>query len=313
MSEVKRVATRDGYGNVLVELGKQHENVIVFDADLAAATKTGVFKKEFPERHIDCGIAECNMTSMAAGLSTCGYVPFISSFAMFAAGRAFEQVRNSIGYPRLNVKIGATHAGISVGEDGATHQCNEDIALMRAIPGMTIINPSDAVEARAAVFAAYEHEGPVYLRFGRLAVPVINDKPDYKFEIGKGVELRDGSDCTIIATGLEVSESLDAAELLSKENISVQVINIHTIKPLDEELVIAAAKKTGRIFTVEEHTVIGGLGSAVSEFLSEKYPVKVTKIGMQDVFGESGPAKELLHKYKLDAVGIAEQVKEALK
>ncbi|MBO5598160.1 MAG: transketolase family protein [Oribacterium sp.] len=313
MSEVKRVATRDGYGNVLVELGKQHENVIVFDADLAAATKTGVFKKEFPERHIDCGIAECNMTSMAAGLSTCGYVPFISSFAMFAAGRAFEQVRNSIGYPRLNVKIGATHAGISVGEDGATHQCNEDIALMRAIPGMTIINPSDAVEARAAVFAAYEHEGPVYLRFGRLAVPVINDKPDYKFEIGKGVELRDGSDCTIIATGLEVSESLDAAELLSKENISVQVINIHTIKPLDEELVIAAAKKTGRIFTVEEHSVIGGLGSAVSEFLSEKYPVKVTKIGMQDVFGESGPAKELLHKYKLDAVGIAEQVKEALK
>lgn len=313
MSEVKRVATRDGYGNVLVELGKQHENVIVFDADLAAATKTGVFKKEFPERHIDCGIAECNMTSMAAGLSTCGYVPFISSFAMFAAGRAFEQVRNSIGYPRLNVKIGATHAGISVGEDGATHQCNEDIALMRAIPGMTIINPSDAVEARAAVFAAYEHEGPVYLRFGRLAVPVINDKPDYKFEIGKGVELRDGSDCTIIATGLEVSESLDAAELLSKENISVQVINIHTIKPLDEELVLAAAKKTGRIFTVEEHSVIGGLGSAVSEFLSEKYPVKVTKIGMQDVFGESGPAKELLHKYKLDAVGIAEQVKEALK
>lgn len=313
MSEVKRVATRDGYGNALVELGKQHENVIVFDADLAAATKTGVFKKEFPERHIDCGIAECNMTSMAAGLSTCGYVPFISSFAMFAAGRAFEQVRNSIGYPRLNVKIGATHAGISVGEDGATHQCNEDIALMRAIPGMTIINPSDAVEARAAVFAAYEHEGPVYLRFGRLAVPVINDKPDYKFEIGKGVELRDGSDCTIIATGLEVSESLDAAELLSKENISVQVINIHTIKPLDEELVLAAAKKTGRIFTVEEHSVIGGLGSAVSEFLSEKYPVKVTKIGMQDVFGESGPAKELLHKYKLDAVGIAEQVKEALK
>ena len=313
MSEVKKVATRDGYGNALVELGKQHEDVIVFDADLAAATKTGAFKKEFPERHIDCGIAECNMTTMAAGLSTCGFVPFVSTFAMFAAGRAFEQVRNSIGYPKLNVKIGATHAGISVGEDGATHQCNEDIALMRSIPGMTIINPSDALEARAAVFAAYEHEGPVYLRFGRLAVPVINDKPDYKFELGKGVELRDGSDCTIIATGIEVSEALEAAEMLAAENISVQVINIHTIKPLDEEIVLKAAAKTGRIFTAEEHSVIGGLGSAVSEVLSEKYPVKITKIGMQDVFGESGPAKELLHKYKLDAVGIAEQVKEALK
>ena len=313
MSEVKRIATRESYGHALVELGKKHDNLIVFDADLAAATKTGIFKKEFPERHIDCGIAECNMTSMAAGLSTCGFVPFISSFAMFAAGRAFEQVRNSIGYPKLNVKIGATHAGISVGEDGATHQCNEDIALMRTIPGMTIINPSDDVEARAAVLAAYEHEGPVYLRFGRLAVPVINDNPDYKFELGKGVVLRDGSDITIIATGLEVSEALDAAEMLSKENISAQVINIHTIKPLDEELVLAAAKKTGRIFTVEEHSVIGGLGAAVSELLSEKYPVKITKIGMQDVFGESGPAKELLHKYKLDAGGIAEQIKEALK
>ncbi len=313
MSEVKRIATRESYGHALVELGKKHDNLIVFDADLAAATKTGIFKKEFPERHIDCGIAECNMTSMAAGLSTCGFVPFISSFAMFAAGRAFEQVRNSIGYPKLNVKIGATHAGISVGEDGATHQCNEDIALMRTIPGMTIINPSDDVEARAAVLAAYEHEGPVYLRFGRLAVPVINDNPDYKFELGKGVVLRDGSDITIIATGLEVSEALDAAEMLSKENISAQVINIHTIKPLDEELVLAAAKKTGRIFTVEEHSVIGGLGAAVSELLSEKYPVKITKIGMQDVFGESGPAKELLHKYKLDAEGIAEQIKEALK
>jgi len=313
MSEVKKVATRDGYGNALVELGKQHDNVIVFDADLAAATKTGVFKKEFPERHIDCGIAECNMTTMAAGLSTCGFVPFVSTFAMFAAGRAFEQVRNSIGYPKLNVKIGATHAGISVGEDGATHQCNEDIALMRSIPGMTIINPSDALEARAAVFAAYEHEGPVYLRFGRLAVPVINDKPDYKFELGKGVELRDGSDCTIIATGIEVSEALEAAEMLAAENISVQVINIHTIKPLDEEIVLKAAAKTGRIFTAEEHSVIGGLGSAVSELLSEKYPVKVTKIGMQDMFGESGPAVELLHKYRLDGAGIAEQIKEALK
>ena len=313
MSEVKKVATRDGYGNALGELGKQHDNVIVFDADLAAATKTGVFKKEFPERHIDCGIAECNMTTMAAGLSTCGFVPFVSTFAMFAAGRAFEQVRNSIGYPKLNVKIGATHAGISVGEDGATHQCNEDIALMRSIPGMTIINPSDALEARAAVFAAYEHEGPVYLRFGRLAVPVINDKPDYKFELGKGVELRDGSDCTIIATGIEVSEALEAAEMLAAENISVQVINIHTIKPLDEEIVLKAAAKTGRIFTAEEHSVIGGLGSAVSELLSEKCPVKVTKIGMQDMFGESGPAGELLHKYRLDGAGIAEQIKEALK
>ena len=313
MSEVKKIATRESYGNALVELGKEHENLLVLDADLAAATKTGVFKKEFPDRHIDCGIAEANMTGIAAGLSTCGFVPFVSTFAMFAAGRSFEQVRNSIGYPHLNVKIGATHAGISVGEDGASHQCNEDIALMRAIPGMVVINPSDDVEAKAAVKAAYEYEGPVYLRFGRLAVPVINDNADYKFEIGKGVQLRDGKDCTIIATGLCVSESLAAAEKLAADGIDAQVINIHTIKPLDEELVIAAAKKTGRIFTVEEHSIIGGLGAAVSECLSEKCPTKVTRIGMNDVFGESGPAKELLHKYKLDADGIYERITEEMK
>lgn len=308
MSEVKAVATRDSYGNALVEIGKEHENLIVLDADLAAATKTGVFKKAFPERHIDCGIAEANMTGIAAGLSTCGYVPFISTFAMFAAGRSFEQVRNAIGYPHLNVKIGATHAGISVGEDGASHQCNEDIALMRAIPGMVVINPCDDVEARAAVKAAYEHVGPVYLRFGRLAVPVFNDEATYKFEIGKGVELRDGKDITIIATGLCVSEAMKAAETLAEKGIDAQVINIHTIKPLDEEIVINAAKKTGRIFTVEEHSIIGGLGAAVSEVLSEKCPTKVTRIGVNDVFGESGPAKELLHKYELDAEGITNRI-----
>ena len=252
------------------------------------------------------------MTCIAAGLSTCGYIPFISTFAMFAAGRAFEQVRNSIGYPGLNVKIGATHAGISVGEDGASHQCNEDIALMRTIPGMTILNPSDDVEARAAVHAAFELEGPVYLRFGRLAVPVYNDEASYKFEIGKGIELRDGKDCTIIATGLEVSESLKAAEILEKQGIDVQLINIHTIKPLDEEIVISAAQKTGRIFTVEEHSVIGGLGDAVAGVLAEKCPTKLTKIGINDVFGESGPAVELLHKYELDAEGIAKRIQKEM-
>lgn len=313
MSEVKNVATRDSYGNALVELGKEHENLVVLDADLAAATKTGVFKKAFPERHIDCGIAEANMTGVAAGMSTCGFVPFVSTFAMFAAGRSYEQVRNSIGYPHLNVKIGATHAGISVGEDGASHQCNEDIALMRAIPGMVVINPSDDVEARAAVRAAYEHVGPVYLRFGRLAVPVINDRPDYQFEIGKGVTLREGSDCAIIATGLCVSEALLAAEALAEKGICAEVINIHTIKPLDEELVIAAAKKTGRVFTVEEHSIIGGLGAAVAEVLCEKCPTKLTRIGVNDVFGESGPAKELLHKYELDAEGIANRILKEMK
>ena len=313
MSEVKKIATRASYGNALVEIGNESEKLIVLDADLAAATQTVVFKKAFPERHIDCGIAEANMAGIAAGLSTCGYVPFMSTFAMFAAGRAFEQIRNSIGYPGLNVKIGATHAGISVGEDGASHQCNEDIALMRTIPGMTIINPADDVEAKAAVRAAFEHVGPVYLRFGRLAVPVYNDEATYKFEIGKGIELRDGKDCTIIATGLEVSESMKAAEMLADQGIDAQVINIHTIKPIDEEIILKAAAKTGRIFTVEEHSVIGGLGDAVAGVLSEKCPTKLTKIGINDVFGESGPAVELLHKYKLDAEGIAERVLAEMK
>ena len=309
MSEVKKIATRESYGHALVELGKEHEEVVVLDADLAEATKTGIFKKEFPERHIDCGIAECNMMGIAAGLAATGKVPFASSFAMFAAGRAFEQIRNSIGYPHLNVKIGATHAGISVGEDGATHQCNEDIALMRTIPGMVVINPSDDVEARAAVKAAYEHQGPVYLRFGRLAVPVINDRPDYKFEIGKGVVLKEGADLTIVATGLCVNESLMAAAKLEEEGIHAQVINIHTIKPIDADLIAEAAKKTGKIVTVEEHSVIGGLGSAVCDVLCEREPVKVLKIGMNDVYGESGPAVKLLEKYGLDAAGIYAKIK----
>ena len=309
MSEVKKIATRESYGHALVELGKEHEEVVVLDADLAEATKTGIFKKEFPERHIDCGIAECNMMGIAAGLAATGKVPFASSFAMFAAGRAFEQIRNSIGYPHLNVKIGATHAGISVGEDGATHQCNEDIALMRTIPGMVVINPSDDIEARAAVKAAYEHQGPVYLRFGRLAVPVINDRPDYKFEIGKGVVLKEGTDLTIVATGLWVNESLAAAAKLEEEGVHAQVINIHTIKPIDADLIAEAAKKTGKIVTVEEHSVIGGLGSAVCDVLCEREPVKVLKIGMNDVYGESGPAVKLLEKYGLDAAGIYAKIK----
>ncbi len=309
MSEVKKIATRESYGNALAELGKEHADVVVLDADLAAATKTGVFKKAFPERHIDCGIAECNMIGVAAGLAATGKVPFASSFAMFAAGRAFEQVRNSVGYPKLNVKIGATHAGISVGEDGASHQCNEDIALMRTIPGMVVINPSDDVEAKAAVKAAYEHRGPVYMRFGRLAVPVINDNANYKFELGKGVVLREGKDVTIIATGLPVANCLEAAERLAADGVEAKVINIHTIKPLDEELVVAAAKETGKVVTVEEHSVIGGLGSAVCDVLSEKAPTKVLKIGVNDTFGESGPAVELVKKYGLDAESIYEKVK----
>ena len=309
MSEVKKIATRESYGNGLVELGAEYENLVVLDADLAAATKTGIFKKAYPERHIDCGIAECNMAGIAAGLAAAGKIPFMSTFAMFAAGRAFEQVRNSIGYPHLNVKIGATHAGISVGEDGASHQCNEDIALMRTIPGMVVINPSDDVEAKAALRAAVEHEGPVYLRFGRLAVPVINDRPDYKFELGKGVVLREGKDVTIIASGLPVSACLEAAEKLAADGIDAKVINIHTIKPLDEELVVAAAKETGKVVTVEEHSVIGGLGSAVCDCLSEKAPTKVMKIGINDVFGESGPAVALLAKYGLDADSIYQKVK----
>ena len=313
MSEVKKIATRDSYGNALVELGKEHDNLVVLDADLAAATKTGVFKKEFPERHIDCGIAEGNMVGVAAGLAAAGKVPFASSFAMFAAGRAFEQIRNSVAYPHLNVKIGATHAGISVGEDGATHQCNEDIALMRSIPGMVVLNPSDDVEARAAVKAAYEYEGPVYLRFGRLAVPVINDREDYKFEMGKGVVLREGKDLTIVASGLPVANCLEVAERLSAEGIEAKVINIHTIKPLDEDLIVAAAKETGKVVTVEEHSVIGGLGSAVCDVVAEKAPAKVMKIGVNDTFGESGPAVELIKKYGLDADSIYAKVKEFVK
>ena len=312
MSDVKKIATRESYGNALAELGKEHEDIVVLDADLAAATKTGVFKKAFPERHIDCGIAECNMIGVAAGLAATGKVPFASSFAMFAAGRAFEQVRNSVGYPKLNVKIGATHAGISVGEDGATHQCNEDIALMRTIPGMVVINPSDDVEAKAAVKAAYEHQGPVYMRFGRLAVPVINDNEDYKFELGKGVVLREGKDVAIIATGLPVANCLEAAEKLAAEGIDAKVINIHTIKPLDEELIVAAAKETGKVVTVEEHSVIGGLGSAVCDVLCEQAPTKVLKIGINDTFGESSPAVELVKKYGLDADSIYEKVKAFL-
>ena len=310
MSEVKKIATRASYGAALVELGKEHEDVVVLDADLAAATQTAMFKKEFPERHIDCGIAECNMVGIGAGLATTGKVPFVSTFAMFAAGRAYEQVRNSVAYPQINVKIGATHGGISVGEDGASHQCNEDFALMRAIPGMVVICPSDDVEAKAAVKAAYEHKGPVYLRFGRLAAPVINDNPDYKFELGKGIVLREGKDLTIISNGLCVAASLEAAQKLAADGIEAKVINIHTIKPLDEDLIVAAAKETGKVVTVEEHSVIGGLGSAVCDCLSEKAPTPVKKIGIQDVFGESGPAVALLEKYQLDAEGIYKQIKE---
>ena len=313
MSDVKKIATRDSYGNALVALGEKHDNLIVLDADLAGATKTGTFKKAFPDRHWDCGIAEANMTGIAAGLATCGKVPFVSSFAMFAAGRSYEQIRNSVGYPHLNVKIGATHAGISVGEDGATHQCLEDLALMREIPGMVVINPSDDIEAKAAVEAAYEYVGPVYLRFGRLAVPVINDNPDYKFEIGKGIVLKEGKDVSIFATGLEVCEALEAAKLLAGDGIDAEVINIHTIKPLDKELVVASAIKTGKVVTVEEHSTIGGLGSAVAETLCEEAPTKVLRIGVDDQFGESGPATELIHKYGLDAEGIYNKVKAFVK
>ena len=312
MSEVKKIATRESYGNALAELGNIYPNLVVLDADLAAATKTSIFQKAFPERHIDCGIAECNMMSIAAGLSTTGKIPFASTFAMFAAGRAFEQVRNSIGYPHLNVKIGATHAGITVGEDGASHQCNEDLALMRTIPGMVVMCPSDDVEARAAVKAALEYVGPVYIRFGRAAVPVINDRPDYKFEMGKGVLLREGSDLTIVANGICVSEALAAAERLAEEGVSAEVINIHTIKPFDAELVVNSVKKTGKAVTVEEHSVIGGLGSAVCDALCAEYPAPVKKLGMQDVFGESGAANELVKKYKLDVDGIYQDIKSFL-
>ena len=307
-----KIATRDSYGHTLVEIGKENSSLVVLDADLAGATKTEYFRAAFPERHIDVGIAEGNMIGVAAGMATTGMVPFVSSFAMFAAGRAFEQVRNSVGYPHLNVKIGATHAGISVGEDGATHQCNEDIALMRTIPGMTIINPADDTEARAAVRAAFAYDGPVYLRFGRLAIPTFNDPMTYQFEMGKGVCLREGEDVTLIATGLEVYEALQAAELLEKDGISAMVINIHTIKPLDERLIIEAAEKTGKVVTVEEHSVIGGLGGAVCEALSADCPVPVLRLGIQDTYGESGPGAELLKKYGIDSESIYRRVKEFL-
>ena len=311
MAEVKNVATRVGFGTALVELGKKRDDFIVMDADLAAATQTGMFKKAFPERFYDCGIAEQNMVSIAAGIAATGKKVICSSFAMFAAGRAFEQIRNSVGYPHLNVIIAATHAGISVGEDGATHQCNEDIALMRTIPGMTIINPADETEAKKAVYAAIEHDGPIYMRFGRLAVPVVFDD-DYKFEIGKGVELREGNDVTIIATGLMVKEALEAHDLLKAEGINARVINMATIKPLDTEIILKAAKETGAIVTAEEHSVIGGLGSAVSEYLSEVYPTPVIKLGVNDKFGHSGPAVKLLDEFGLRAVNIAEKVKKAI-
>jgi len=310
MSDVKKIATRESYGNALKALGEVNPNVVVLDADLAGATKTGVFKKAFPDRFFDCGIAECNMVGIAAGIATTGKVPFCSTFAMFAAGRAYEQIRNAVGYPHLNVKVAATHAGISVGEDGATHQCNEDIALMRTIPGMVILNPADDVEAKAAVFAAAEYEGPVYLRFGRMAVPVFNDEATYKFEIGKGIVLREGTDLTIVATGLCVNSALEAAEKLAADGISAEVINIHTIKPLDEELVLASAKKTGKVVTVEEHSIIGGLGSAVCDVLAEKNPVPVKKLGVNDTYCYSGPAAQLLVEFKLDGNGVYEQIKE---
>jgi len=307
----EKIATREAYGSALAEFGSKYKDVIVLDADLAEATKTGKFKKEFPDRFFDCGIAEGNMVAVAAGIATTGKIPFCSSFAMFTAGRAFEQIRNAVGYPHLNVIIGATHAGISVGEDGATHQCCEDIALMRTIPGMTIINPADETEAKKAVRAALEIDGPVYMRFGRLAVPVIFDD-DYKFEVGKGVELREGNDVTIVATGLMVNEALEAHELLKNEGINARVINIHTIKPLDNDIILKAAKETGAVVTAEEHSVIGGLGGAVSELLCENYPVPVLKLGVYDVFGHSGPAPKLLDEFGLRAANIAEKSKKAV-
>ncbi len=312
MAEMVKKATRESYGETLAELSGEYPQIVVLDADLAAATKTGIFKKASPERFIDCGISECNMVGVAAGLATCGKIPFATSFAMFSAGRAFEQVRNSVGYPHLNVKIVGSHAGISVGEDGATHQCNEDIALMRTIPGMVVLNPSDHYEMKAAVRAAAEYYGPVYIRLGRLAVESFNNSDDYQFELGKGITLRDGHDITIIATGLMVSRALEAVKTLADQGIDARLINIHTIKPIDRELVVKAAKETGRIVTVEEHNVIGGLGDAVCGVLSEEYPVPVKKIGMNDVFGHSGPANELLDEFGLNAANIVEMVKNVL-
>lgn len=310
MADVKKVATRASYGEALVELGAAHDDFVVLDADLAAATQTGKFKAAYPERFFDAGIAECNMVGIAAGIASTGKKVFCSTFAMFAAGRAFEQVRNSVGYPGLHVVIGATHAGISVGEDGATHQCNEDVALMRTIPGMTVISPCDDNEAKAAVRAAYELDGPVYLRLGRLAVPVVTERDDYKFEVGKGVVLREGKDVTIVATGLMVQAALEAAEALVADGIDAEVIDMHTIKPLDTELLLESAAKTGKVVTCEEHSVIGGLGEAVCAALAEANPVPVHRVGVHDVFGESGPAVDLLHKYGLDAEGVAKEVKE---
>lgn len=312
MAEMVKKATRESFGEAVTELAAEYPDVVVLDADLAAATKTGIFKKKYPERFFDCGIAECNMIGVAAGLATCGKIPFAASFAMFSAGRAFEQVRNSVGYPKLNVKVVGSHAGISVGEDGATHQCCEDIALMRTIPGMVILNPSDHYEMKAAVRAAIEHKGPCYIRLGRLAVESINNNDDYHFELGKGILLCEGTDITIVATGLMVAEAVKAAKTLEAEGISAEVINIHTIKPLDEEIILNSAKKTGRVVTVEEHNIIGGLGEAVAAALSEKCPTPVTRIGVNDVFGHSGPAVDLLKEFGLSAVHIAEVVREKL-
>ena len=313
MADVKKIATRESYGNALAELGDKYKDLVVLDADLAAATKTGIFKKKFPDRFFDCGIAESNMMSVAAGIAATGKIPFASTFAMFAAGRAFEQVRNSIGYPHLNVKIGATHAGISVGEDGATHQCNEDIALMRTIPGMTVINPADDVEARAAVEAAILHQGPVYMRFGRLAAPVFNDPDTYKFELGKGVQIREGKDIAIFATGLMVAEAIEAAKVLADKGIDAAVINIHTIKPIDEEIIIKNAARCGLVLTVEEHSIIGGLGSTVADVLSQNCPTKLVKIGVNDEFGHSGPAVDLLRQFGLCADNIIAKAEAAVK
>lgn len=312
MAEMVKKATRESFGEAVTELAAEYPDVVVLDADLAAATKTGIFKKKYPERFFDCGIAECNMIGVAAGLATCGKIPFAASFAMFSAGRAFEQVRNSVGYPKLNVKVVGSHAGISVGEDGATHQCCEDIALMRTIPGMVILNPSDHYEMKAAVRAAIEHKGPCYIRLGRLAVESINNNDDYHFELGKGILLREGTDITIVATGLMVAEAVKAAKALEAEGISAEVINIHTIKPLDEEIILNSAKKTGRVVTAEEHNIIGGLGEAVAAVLSEKCPTPVTRIGVNDVFGHSGPAVDLLKEFGLSAEHIAEVVREKL-
>ncbi|MCR4651689.1 MAG: transketolase family protein [Lachnospiraceae bacterium] len=309
MSEVKKIATREGYAEALLELGEKNPKVVVLDADLAGATKTGVFAKAYPDRHIDCGIAEANMAGIAAGLATTGKIPFMSSFAMFATGRAYEQIRNTIGYPHLNVKIAATHGGITVGEDGASHQCNEDLSLMRNIPGMVVVNPSDAIEAKAAVLALAEYEGPAYIRFGRANVPVINDREDYRFELFKAQVLKEGKDVTILATGILVSAALEAAEKLKADGIDAEVINVATIKPLDEETILKSVKKTGKVVTAEEHSIIGGLGGAVCELLSEKYPVPVKRLGVNDVFGESGSAAELIVKFEMDGNGVYKNIK----